>query len=439
MRTFAYGNDAQFNELWGKLTGNTSKRISFDVTLKPSIRATIAFSSNNGGVKVKLTLAETNAGQSYGGNSEFIRSLLSGNEIEFATLAEMKEKFLEVKADYMPQTTTEQSDTPIRKLLGCKIINQQWLAAKIKEQIVGQDAQIDGIALSVCNHLRKRNPKKPLTIMLPGPTGVGKTATARLLAEILQEVFGKEQLPLIVVKCNELKEEYRISQLLGSPAGYVGYSDPCMLQPLKRTNSAIIVFDEFEKAHSSIHTSVMDWMDSGKVTFSHIDEGEETGEYDCAASIIIMTSNIDMGGSAPDMRFVISPQNAATVQQTTSTHETNEHCREVMRRGGFKPEIAARIQYFFEYKALSPADIKKVLVLAFKKKAKEYGAIIDSVSESLTTDIHRRYAGSRFGVRPLENDLDEKLGQQIPQSVLTEDKHFNAGGTLDNIIFTEVA
>lgn len=79
-----------------------------------------------------------------------------------------------------------------REVGGFSLVDSVKLADKIKTRIIGQDAQVEGICKCVCNHLRKKSPKKPLVIMLPGPTGVGKTATAQYLAECLQEMFGTE-------------------------------------------------------------------------------------------------------------------------------------------------------------------------------------------------------------------------------------------------------
>lgn len=112
MKRFATGNNAQFSELWAKLTEGASKRIKFNVVIATLIQATLVFMSNgNGGVKVSLITADASAAQRYTGHCEFIRLLLAGNEVEFATLAEMKAMFAEVKVDYRQTTNVVVSDT----------------------------------------------------------------------------------------------------------------------------------------------------------------------------------------------------------------------------------------------------------------------------------------------------------------------------------------
>lgn len=432
MKQFAKGNARQFDGLWDRLVA-APKKITYPVVLPQGIRAKLVFSSGNGGVEVKLTCDDPASAASYTGSSEFVRALLRGESKRFNSAAEMRESFAGAAADYAEQ---QQPQGRKRRIFRGQSINPDTLAAALKERIIGQDGQIEGIARAVCNHLRKKKPQRPLTIMLAGPTGVGKSATARALSEEIRRLTNDESMPLVTVNCNEFREEYRISQLLGSPAGYVGYNDACMLEPFKDTNSGVILFDEFEKAHPSIHTAVMGWMDTGKIIFSHIDEGQTSAEYDCSAAIIVMTSNINMqrGGSAA-IRFDLSGGNEPG---RSTDFERNDECRRVLVRGGFKPEIAGRISYFFEYSPLSPENVKKILKLSFKAKAREFGAEIESVSDSLLEDMYAKFGASAFGVRPLEYALDDVLGRSIPDISGDTRKKFAADGTIDSPVFTEI-
>ena len=421
MKQFAFGSDAKFDVMWNNLTGEKAKRIKFDVTLPNNIAAKLVFESGRNTVKVSLQ-ATTTATQAYNGSSAFIRQLLEGNQIEFRDCKSLKEYFHEMQQDF---AVKEEKTMPIEEPIH---INSEDLSAELKIAIIGQDAQIDSIAMRTSNHLSKPKPKKPLTIMLAGPTGVGKTATARELAKILG-------VPLIMIKCNELKEEFRISQLIGSPAGYVGYGDPCVMEPIKHTNRAVIVFDEFEKAHPSIHLSVMDWMDTGKVTFAHMSEGEISNEYDCAASIIIMTSNIPMNESSGSfLRFKIDQNEEAHI---SSIHNDDEFCRRIMVNNGFKPEIAGRIAYYYVYNNLTMEDRKKILVRCFKNKALEYGVEVVGIDDALVDNLHSRYSFSNFGVRNIENALDSLIGELMPKSFIGSNKRVNVSGSHQLLIFKE--
>ncbi len=441
MREFAYGTDVKFVSLWNKLTDGTPKRITYEVNVPKVNRPAKLVFTTVSQTKASVRLAMADATQpEYTGQSESLRLLLAGETKYCDTLTELKAFFSEMRLDMAEErrTVTEGNaeQVPERHILPIKRINPEELARRVKEQIIGQDAQVDGIAVSISNHLRKLNPQKPLTIMLPGPTGTGKTATAKAFAEVLQEIYGKEALPIITINCNEYKEEYRISQLIGSPAGYVGYGDGCVMSPVKESDCAIIVFDEYEKAHNSIHTAVMNWMDTGIISLSKSD-GNGTFEFDCKRSIIIMTSNINMNGAsqiAPrGMWFKIGARRA--IQAAINTRQANDKCRQIMVANGFKPEIASRISYFFEYKQLTSEDICNIVILIFKKKAKEYGCNVASIDRRLIKSIRAAYEASRFGVRSLESDLDRVLGSQMPID-LDANAEYEVSGRLDRMEFT---
>lgn len=442
MKQFAFGSEAAFAELWNRLSA-APKTVRYRVTVAPDITARLAFDSRRGDgtVRVRLDERAENGAARYNGSSAFMRALLAGEERTFATVAEMRDAFGGLRGDYRERADAAGNAAPETERLLWKsaTVDPVELATELKARVIGQDAQIDGISECVCNHLRKKRPRRPLTIMLPGPTGVGKSETARALADALQARFGTARMPLVSVNCNEYRESHRISQFIGSPAGYVGYGDACVMECIKQTNSVIVLFDEFEKAHPDIHTAVMGWLDNGKITLSRIDAGATTAEYDCAPSIIIMTSNIDMRRKTRAKIGIASPAAQPAPDGPQTPFARNDDCRKVMVKNGFKPEIAGRISYFFEYMPLSEESCKKILELVFIRKASEYGAAVDSIDAELSRDMFERFGRSAFGVRPFEYALDSILGRQIPETDGDKDGRYAVGGTLDRLIFTEVS
>lgn len=448
MREFIYGTTAQYEKLWERLTGEQSKRIRFNVMIPGDQSAQLYFETNiNGsGVVVKLKPTTVDIPLSYNGYCDSLRKLVLGQSIVCSTVKELKTLFTGMRVEY---PTIKQADSHMRIVaenvqqakadsgswVGVQNINSAELAAKIKERIVGQDAQIEGLAERVCNHLKKPNPKKPLTVMLPGPTGTGKTETARAIASELQARFGSNNFPFILINCNEYQEDYRISQLIGSPAGYVGHNESCVMEPVREAETALIVFDEYEKAHSSIHTAVMNWMDTGTITLSKPDENGKM-EYDCTKYIIIMTSNIDMKrGIKSHMKFNIQNDIASSIDSAQDLRMTNDACRKIMVANGFKPEIASRISYFFEYKQLTPKDMKKIMAITLKNKAKEYGINVVEIADELVESMNDKYQISSFGVRSLESDLDSLIGDAINEGIDCN-AEYKVAGTVEHIILT---
>lgn len=441
MRQFVYGNARQFASLYEQLSGETRKKIWFTVAFPNGEHARLGFYYTGEQIVLEMAQFGNEEFPSYNGDNELFHKLATERHAEFESEEQMRSAFYAARNIYervSRHEQTEEAQNEDKRIVHVPtVVDSVKLADKIKTRIIGQDAQVEGICKCVCNHLRKKSPKKPLVIMLPGPTGVGKTATAQYLAECLQEMFGRNDFPLIYVKCNEFKESYRISQLIGSPQGYVGHNESCMMSVVARTGRFILLLDESEKLHSDIFTAIMQWMDTGKVTLSRIEDGKDTADYDCRGSIFILTSNIDMrSGVYSSLRFAI-PEEDPESQDISATVQFDDRCRRIMVNNGFKPEIAGRISKFFEFKHLTQEDVSQIAVLALKNKFAEYGFVADEIDDLLLEDVRSRYASSEFGVRPLENALDEVLGMQLPP-LSNDEKHIKVGGTIESLTITEV-
>ena len=436
MKAFIYGTKNQYDDLWRRLTADAARRIKCNVTLGGGLCAKLVFETAGAG-KVKAYLLAADGAAQLPAPAEdasaLLRELHNGGKI-FSSAKEMREAMRSLEGDFNATEGAQITDSnSSRHKIPQRIIDPAELAAGIKEHIVGQDARIDGICECVCNHLSKKSPARPLTVMLPGPTGTGKTATAKRLAAALSEIYGEDTFPLIVVNCNEMREEYRISQLIGSPAGYVGHGETCLMEPVKKSDGVIIIFDEFEKAHPAISTTVMNWMDTGIINLSKAGD-DDSMAYECKRSIIIMTSNIDMHTVTGRFDFAEDDpvsKNTAGVGTALPTSAESDACRDAMVRAGYRPEVAARISYFFEYKQLTEADIAKIMCISFAAKAEEYGYKVSGLSDTLRRDLAARYGVSTFGVRSLESDLDRIIGDYVRHSGGLE---ANAEYTVDGVI-----
>lgn len=165
------------------------------------------------------------------------------------------------------------------------------------ERIIGQDHVFGPLKLAVSGHVHGiRNPKKPVGVYgLIGPTGVGKTETAKAMAEFF---FGDE---LVTIDCSEFQLSHEIAKLIGSPPGYIGHNEGGYLtEALKETGTGVVLFDEIEKAHANVHRILLQVFDEGRLTDSR---GFKT---DCTDWLFLLTSNVgarDMKGYEDRMGF----------------------------------------------------------------------------------------------------------------------------------------
>ena len=167
---------------------------------------------------------------------------------------------------------------------------------RLRERVVGQDEAIEAVANAVrAARAGLQDPNRPLgSFLFLGPTGVGKTETARALAEFL---FDDEQ-ALVRIDMSEYQEKHTVSRLIGAPPGYVGYDEAGQLtEAVRRRPYSVVLFDEVEKAHPEVLNVLLQLLDDGRLTDA------QGRTVDFKNTIVIMTSNL---GSQLDHRAAAS-------------------------------------------------------------------------------------------------------------------------------------
>lgn len=221
-------------------------------------------------------------------------------------------------------------------------LNPAAITRGLKRHLVGQRPAITAVTEALTRaQLGLRTPHQPLaSFIFVGPTGVGKTETARRIAS---EVFGTEK-SLIKVDMSEFSERHSISQLIGSPKGYVGYDDTgTLVDRIRRQPFSVVLFDEVEKAHPDIFNILLQILEDGTLTDTH----QRTARF--AHSIIILTSNLgtellDLEG----MGFVSTqPTSTATIDREISDF--------------FRPELLGRLTDIIQFKPFTKAEIATLI------------------------------------------------------------------------------
>jgi ATP-dependent Clp protease ATP-binding subunit ClpB len=290
---------------------------------------------------------------------------------------------------------------PVSRMLEGEVKKLVQMETRLEERVVGQDA-----ALTIVSNAIRRSraglsdPRRPIgSFIFLGPTGVGKTETARALAEFL---FDDEQ-AMVRIDMSEYMEKHAVARLIGAPPGYVGYDEGGQLtEAVRRRPYSVILFDEIEKAHPDVFNILLQVMDDGRLTDS------KGRTVDFKNAVLIMTSNL--GASL-------------LIGDTLKTEHDFEMAREsVMRvlREHFRPEFLNRVDEMVIFRPLGHAQMSQILDL----RLNEVGKLLEDrqISLELTEPARQLIlaAGSdaAYGARPLKRALQRMVQDPLAIKIL---------------------
>lgn len=258
----------------------------------------------------------------------------------------------------------------------------------LRQRIVGQDQAVQKVSEAI---LRSRagiqNPKRPIgSFIFLGPTGVGKTALAKALAERL---FGNE-LEMVRLDMSEYMEKHAVARLVGPPPGYVGFEEGGQLtEAVRRRLYSIVLLDEIEKAHPDVFNTLLQVLDEGRLTDS------KGRTIDFKNTILIMTSNI---GSQQILESLKSGQGL--------TAETQEEVLSLLQHS-FRPEFLNRIDETVIFNPLRTEDminIVKIMVRQLQERL-EHQKIQLHLSEEVYAFLAQKGYQPEFGARPIQRSI----------------------------------
>ena len=299
----------------------------------------------------------------------------------------------EVTEDDIAKIVSEWTGVPVAKMMSSEMAKYVNLEDTLSKEVIGQDEAIKAVSNAIRrNKAGISDEHRPLgSFLFAGPTGVGKTLLAKVLASFL---FDDEK-ALTRIDMSEYMEKYSVSRLIGAPPGYVGYDQGGQLtEVVRRRPYSVILFDEIEKAHPDIFNILLQVLDDGRLT-----DGQGR-VVDFTNTIIIMTSNL---GSEYILK---DPEHSKDAVMETIHH-------------AFKPEFINRIDEIVIFNPLGEEQIKSIVHLqlgTLKSRLEKKG-----YSFSWTPDVESYIAEAgfdpAFGARPIrrciQNDLENELSKEL--------------------------
>ena len=298
---------------------------------------------------------------------------------------------------------------PVTKLSASENATLKHLTEDLKKSVIGQDDAIEKLSKAIKrSRLGIKNENKPIgSFIFLGPTGVGKTYMAKVLAE---HVFGDSE-ALIRVDMSEYMEKHSMSKLIGSPPGYVGYGEGGKLtEQVRNKPYSLILFDEVEKAHDEIFNLLLQLLDEGHITDSN------GRKIDFKNTLIIMTSNIGVKELS---------QFGTSMGYETKNNILNEENRakSIIKKAlkkKFKPEFLNRIDDAIIFNSLKPENISVIIkneIKIVKDRIKELGYNLE-VTKGAMTFIAKEGYDKEYGARPLNRAIQKYVEDPIADEVI---------------------
>lgn len=302
------------------------------------------------------------------------------------------------------------------------------LTEELGKVVLGQEHAVESVAFRLYGHVGKQAPARPLSLILYGPTGVGKSELGKALPGVLERCCGKHY-HFVWTDLNTFTEPHSVHRLTGAPPGYVGYEDQPIFESVRRNPRTVFMFDELEKAHPEVLKVFMSILDEGRCTAHRADERGER-ELDFRQCVFVFTTNADLTAAGGRRRLgfsgeAVPPEEEAAAGREKAASpaelaerlfEENEAARQAMVRQGVLREIAGRFGGLVGFRQLDRDARLAVTVKQIKALGREYGleitAVAEETSRALTPKPEALSVRSNLGV--LEGILTPLLTQVPP-------------------------
>ncbi len=356
--------------------------------------------------------------------------LAKRSEKETEARSEGVDLFNEVTEETIAEVLALWTGIPVYKLTEEETVRLLRMEDELHKRVIGQEPAIKAVSQAIRRtRAGLKDPKRPSgSFIFLGPSGVGKTETAKTLAEFL---FGDED-ALIQLDMSEYMEKHTVSRLVGSPPGYVGYDEGGQLtEAVRRKPFSVVLFDEIEKAHPDIFNTLLQILEDGRLTDA------QGRTVDFKNTVIIMTSNL---GTADLRKAKIGFGSAdpSVTYEATKTKLNDELKRH------FRPEFLNRIDDVIVFAELTEAEVTLIVDLLIKRvqgQLESQGISLELTNEAKLLLASKGY-DAQLGARPLRRAIQRFIEDPLSEKILW--KEFHVGETIvvdaegEEIVFRSV-
>ena len=284
------------------------------------------------------------------------------------------------------------------------------LEKALHKRIIGQDEAIKAIARAIRRgRVGLKDPNRPIgSFLFLGPTGVGKTETAKALAT---ELFGSEN-TMIRIDMSEYMESHSVAKLIGAPPGYIGHDEGGQLtEKIRRKPYSVILFDEIEKANIDVLNILLQILEDGRLT-------DSTGRtVDFKNTVIILTSNI--GANMISKKKTMGFSGKATNDEEKEYEEIKKEVMNEVKKS-LKPEFINRIDEIIVFHKLNDDEIEQIIELLLKEvedRLKNNGYNI-KINREIVESIKKQGYDKNYGARPLKRSIQTLVEDKIAEKIL---------------------
>ncbi len=309
-----------------------------------------------------------------------------------------------VTEDNVAEVVAMMSGIPVQRIAQAEGVRLMNMKEELNAHVIGQYEAIQKVVQAIQrNRAGLKDPNKPIgSFIFLGPTGVGKTQLAKVLAQFLFESTDN----LIRIDMSEYMEKFSVSRLIGAPPGYVGYEEGGLLtEKVRRRPYAVVLFDEIEKAHPDIFNILLQVLDDGQLT-------DSLGrKVDFRNTIIIMTSNI---GTRQLREFGTGVGFATQSRQDQNADMAKDVLQKALRKT-FAPEFLNRVDDVIIFNQLTRKDIDKIIdveLVGLFKRIELLGYKI-KITPAARNFIADRGFDAQFGARPLKRAIQKYIEEPM--------------------------